>query len=410
MSTDPTENNDFRGVEEVPGVHLWPTYSPSPELAFSHGKGSTLYSLDGQEYLDFIAGIAVNSFGHAHPELVRVLQEQAAKLWHISNLYRIPEAEVLSDRLCQHSFADRVFFTNSGTEATEAGLKAIRRYQTSKGRQEKFRIIGFSDSFHGRTMAALAAAGNKAHSEDFIPLDYGFDQVPWDDLKAVEAAITEQTAGIIVEPVQGEGGIRQASKAFLSGLRSLCDQHDLVLMYDEVQCGIGRTGTLFAYEQHGIAPDVMGLAKGLGSGFPVGACLATEAVGAAMSVGKHGSTFGGNPLAAVVANKVLDLALAPGLLPSVKKKGEYLRQKLDALVKQYPELLKGVHGIGLMIGVECTVPNSELMQKLREHKLLAGRAGSNMLRLTPPLNVENDDIDSVLAILDTVLSEWKSEP
>lgn len=378
---------------------LWPNYSPPHELVFSHGIGSELFTTDGQAYLDFLSGIAVTSFGHAHPHLVQALHEQAGKLWHLSNLFRIPAGEKLAKRLVENSFADQVFFANSGTEAIEAGIKAVRGYQASIGKPERFRLLGFSNSFHGRTIAALAAAGNPAHTKNFIPTDYGFDQVEWGDLAAVESIIGENTAGIIVEPVQGEGGIRPVSDEFIQGLRKLCDQQGLLLMLDEVQCGMARTGKLFAHEHFGIKPDIMALAKGLGGGFPIGACLTTAEVGSHMVVGSHGSTFGGNPLAMSVGNAILDLVLEPNLLSEVARKGEALRSGLEVLIADYPEKLDSVSGLGLMIGLKCVVSNTELQARLRDNKLLTGTAGDNMIRLLPPLNVSDDHIQRALGLI-----------
>ncbi len=385
---------------------LWPNYSPPHDLLFTHGKGSELYSEDGIAYLDFLSGIAVTSFGHAHPHLVKVLSEQAEKLWHTSNLFRIPGAERLATRLAEHCFADKVFFANSGTEAIEAGLKAIRGYQAAQGRPERFRIIGFTDSFHGRTMAALAAAGNPKHTQHFIPTDYGFDQVPWENLQALQAAVNEQTAGVIIEPVQGEGGIRPVDPGFLRELKALCQERNLLLMYDEVQCGIGRTGKLFAHQHTGIAPDIMALAKGLGGGFPVGACLTTAAVGEAMVVGTHGSTFGGNPLATAVGNGVMDLLLEPGLLDEVAAKGESLRNKIQQLIAATPGVIESVHGQGLMIGLKCQVPNTELSEALLRQKMLVATAGSNMLRLLPPLNLSREHLQDGVDRLAAAMTEF----
>lgn len=387
------------GDSEHSRAALWPNYSPPAEPVFTHGIGSELFTAEGDCYLDFLSGIAVTSFGHAHPHLLDVLQQQSQKLWHISNLFRIPGAERLASRLTENCFAERTFFANSGTEAIEAGIKAIRGYQMHKGRQERFRIIGFSDSFHGRTLAALAAAGNPKHMRGFIPTDYGFDQVPWEDLAALKAAVTEQTAGIIIEPVQGEGGIRPVDKNFLQALKALCVEQDLVLMFDEVQCGIGRTGKLFAHQHYEVVPDVMALAKGLGGGFPVGACLTTAAVGDAMVVGSHGSTFGGNPLAMAVGNGVMDLLLAPGLLDEVKEKGATARKRFESLITDIPGVVNSVHGQGLMLGLQCQVANTDMLNALRERKLLVASAGNNMLRLLPPLNISAADLDRGIDII-----------
>ena len=382
---------------------MWPSYSPPNDIVFTHGRGSELYTEDGQTYLDFLSGIAVTSFGHAHPHLVAALKDQAEKLWHLSNVFRIPGGERLAKRLAENSFADRVFFANSGTEAIEAGIKAVRGYQASIGKKERYRLIGFSDSFHGRTIAAVAAAGNPAHTQSFVPTDHGFDHVPWGDLEAVRKAIGDNTAGIIVETVQGEGGIRPLTAEFIEGLRALCDEHGLLLMLDEVQCGMARTGKLFAYEHFGVVPDVMSLAKGLGGGFPLGACLATEEVGKHMVVGTHGSTFGGNPLAMAVGNAIMDLMLEPQLLADVERKGTVLKQGLEELIQRYPGLISATSGLGLMIGVKCEIPNADLLVALRNNHLLVGRAGDNMIRLLPPVNVSDKHIEQALETIGATL-------
>lgn len=387
-----------------PRSALWPNYSPPLDLVFSHGQGCELFTEAGEVYLDFMSGIAVTSFGHAHPHLIKVLNEQAARLWHVSNLFRIPAAERLAGRLTQHCFADRVFFCNSGTEAIEAGIKAVRACQFGRGQEQRYRLIGLSDSFHGRTMAALAAAGNKNHTRNFIRSDYGFDQVSWDDLDALKAAVTPETAGIILEPVQGEGGIRPVSDEYIRAVKQLCEDNSLLLLLDEVQCGIGRTGKLFAHQLYGIEPDVMALAKGLGGGFPVGACLTTAAVGDAMVVGTHGSTFGGNPLAMAVANGVLDLLLEPDMLEDVASKGRHLRRSLRDLVHKHPRVLDSVVGSGLMLGLKCVIPNTELLAELRARKLLVVSAGQNMLRILPPLNIATEDLDRGSEIIAAAVS------
>ena len=385
---------------------LWPNYQPPEDLVFSHGKGSELFTSNGDVYLDFLSGIAVTSFGHTHPHLVATLTEQAGKLWHLSNLFRIPAAEQLADRLTQNSFADKVFFANSGTEAVEAGIKAIRGYQVAFGCKDRYRIIGFTESFHGRTLAALAAAGNESQMKDFIPMDYGFDQVEWEDLELLKQTIGPNTAGIVLEPVQGEGGIRPVSAGFMQEVKSLCEEHGLVLMLDEVQCGIGRTGKLFSHMHSGVEPDVMALAKGLGGGFPVGACLTTEAVGKAMVVGTHGSTFGGNPLAMAVSNAVMDLLLEPGQLNEVVRKADYFRKHLQRLVEHFPEVVVSVHGLGLMVGLKCKVPNTDMLNKLRDKKLVVGTSGANMIRLLPPLNVSDEHLANALGIIEEALQEF----
>ncbi len=382
---------------------LWPNYSPPQELVFTHGVGSELFTAEGDAYLDFLSGIAVTAFGHAHPHLVQALNSQSEKLWHLSNVFRIPEGERLAARLAEASFADRVFFANSGTEAIEAGIKAVRGYQTAIGKPERSRLIAFSESFHGRTIAAIAASGNPSYVQNFVPTDHGFDHVQFGDMQALEAAITENTAGIIVETVQGEGGIRPVSAEMMQRLRKHCDEHGLLLMLDEVQCGVGRTGKLFAHEHYGVTPDVLASAKGLGGGFPVGACLATEEVGQHMIVGTHGSTFGGNPLAMAVGNAVLDLVLEPGLMDDVTRKADALKSGLEKLVETYPSVVSKVTGLGLMIGVKCEVPNVELMGLLRQNKLLVGRAGDNMIRLLPPLNVSDEHVEQALNTIEAAV-------
>ena len=384
---------------------LWPNYSPPAELVFTHGVGSELFSESGEAYLDFLSGIAVTSFGHSHPHLNEALKQQADKLWHVSNLFRIPEAEVLATRLVQESFADNVFFANSGAEAVEAGLKAIRGYHAARGDNKRTRIIGFSDSFHGRTMATVAAAGNKSHMQNFVPGDQGFDHIEWGNLEALKNVISDSTAGIILEPVQGEGGIRPVTQKFLASIRELCDEHGVLLMFDEVQCGIGRTGHLFAHQHYGINPDVMALAKGLGGGFPIGACLTTEEVGSSMVVGTHGSTFGGNPLATAVGNAVMDLLLEDGTLKKVIEKGKYLNGELERLKIEHNDLLDSVHGLGLMIGVKCKMPCADLALSLRDNYLLVGQSGSNMVRLLPPLNVSQSELEKAISIFEQTLKK-----
>lgn len=399
-----SETATTSAIQENPRVALWPNYSPPQDLVFSLGRGSELFTASGEVYLDFLSGIAVTSFGHSHPHLVEALTEQSSKLWHLSNVFRIPGAEKLARRLVANSFADSVYFANSGTEAIEAGLKAIRGFHAANGNAERNRIIGFTDSFHGRTMAALAAAGNQAHMQNFIPSDYGFDQVEWENMEQLRRTISSQTAGIIIEPIQGEGGIRPVSQQFMQDLRKLCDEEGLLLMFDEVQCGVGRSGSLFAHENYGVYPDVMALAKGIGGGFPVGMCLSTQAVADAMVVGTHGSTFGGNPLAAAVGNAVLDLILEEGLLDSVKAKGEFFRSSAESLIEKHPEALESVHGQGLMIGIKCKIPNTDLLIGLRNNKLLVGKSGSNMIRLLPPLNVSQQHLEQAIENIDATLS------
>lgn len=380
----------------------------SPTLEFDHGKGSYLYTATGDAYLDFATGIAVNSLGHCHPALVRALTDQANRLWHTSNLYRIGQAEKLADRLTGLTFADRVYLCNSGTEAVEAGFKIMRRYHHDHGQPQRKRILAVSESFHGRTLAPIAASANPVHMEGFLPGDTGFDQVTFGDIDALEAAVTEQTAGIVIEPIQGEGGIRLVPGTYLARLRQLCDHHGLLLMYDEVQCGLARSGTLYAYQQSGVVPDILASAKGLGGGFPVGACLATEEVAAVMVAGTHGSTFGGNPLASAVANAVLDEVTAPAFMTTLNDNAAYLWGALQQLVSDHPDQLEEITGAGLMIGVRCRIPNSELIEALTANKLLTVKAGGNSLRLLPPLNVSREELDQALTILTTVLTDWQS--
>jgi acetylornithine/N-succinyldiaminopimelate aminotransferase len=388
-----------------PRAALWPNYNPPRDLIFTHGKGSELFSEEGSVYLDFLSGIAVTSFGHSHPHLIAALNEQAGKLWHVSNLFRIPAAELLAQRLVQNSFADNIFFANSGAESVEAGLKAMRSYHAANGNPERTRIIGFENSFHGRTIATVAAAGNKSHMQNFVPLDQGFDHVRWGDIESLRASIGSDTAGVILEPIQGEGGIRPVSKEYLEAIRTICDQEGLLLMFDEVQCGVGRSGHLFAHQYYGVYPDVMALAKGLGGGFPIGACLTNNKVGKTMVVGTHGSTFGGNPLAAVVANAVMDLLLEDKCLPGVIQKGEYLRNQLSSLQEKYPKLIDSVHGLGLMLGIKCEIPNTELANALKDRGLLVVGSGSNMVRLLPPLNIEHSHLERAIGIMDSALGE-----
>ncbi len=370
----------------------------APELTLSHGAGSHVYCEAGRKYLDFAMGIAVNSLGHCHPRLIEALAAQAETLWHSSNLFRIPAAERLAEKLTRLSFADRAFFCNSGAEAVECGFKMMRRRHYAQGNSRAKRIIGLSDSFHGRTLATIAAAANSAHCEGFLAGDAGFDQAAFGDIEALAAMIGEQTAGVILEPVQGEGGIRPADPEYLRQVRKLCDENDILLMFDEVQCGVGRTGTFYAYQQLGAEPDILASAKGLGGGFPVGACLARESVARHMGPGSHGSTFGGNPLAMSVADAVVDEISAPGLLEQVRSNGAYFMQCLRDLQCAHPDVVAGVAGLGLMIGVFLRVDANRLLRRLREEGLLAVRGGNNSIRLLPPLNVSRDEIDQALAL------------
>lgn len=362
------------------------------DVAFERGEGCWLVDSAGGRWLDFGSGIAVNALGHAHPHLVAALTEQAGKLWHVSNAFRIPEQERLARRLVDASFADKVFFTNSGAEALECAIKTARRYHWAAGRPERFRILTFEGAFHGRTLATLAAGGQKKYLEGFGPKVEGFDQVPFGDHEAMKAAVGPETAAILIEPIQGEGGVRPVPAVCLKGLRDLCDAHGILLIFDEVQTGIGRTGKLFAHEWAGVAPDILASAKGLGGGFPVGACLATEAAAAAMTAGSHGTTFGGNPLAMAVGNAVLDVVLAPGFLERVREAGLRLKQSLASVVDAHPDVFEAVRGEGLLVGLKCKVAPADMAAAFRAEHLLSIAAGDNVVRLLPPLIVGDEEI------------------
>ncbi len=376
-----------------------PTYARA-KLSFARGEGMRVYTPEGEEYLDFGAGVAVTSCGHAHPHLVRALTEQAQKIWHTSNLYQMPGQERLAQRLIEATFADTVFFTNSGAEALECAIKMARKYHAVTGNPARYRLITFEGAFHGRTLATIAAGGQEKYLEGFGPRVEGFDQVPFGDLEAVKAAIGSETAGILIEPIQGEGGIRPVPPRHLKALRELCDRHGLLLVYDEVQCGIGRTGKLFAHEWAGVAPDIMAIAKGIGGGFPMGACLATAKAAQGMTAGTHGSTFGGNPLATAVGNAVLDVVLAEGFLESVQQRALTLKQKLARLKDEHPAVIEDIRGAGLMMGIKCKVPNTELQAAALGQHLLTIGAGDNVLRLLPPLIVTDADIADAVNRLD----------
>jgi len=363
---------------------LYETYLRAP-LRFERGEGVWLIAENGERYLDFAAGVAVNALGHAHPHLVEALKAQAEKVWHLSNLYEVPGQETLGERLTNATFADKVFFTNSGAEALECAIKTARRYHFSKGHPEKFHIITFEGAFHGRTLATIAAGGQAKYLEGFGPKAPGFDQVPFGDIEAVKAAITDNTAAILIEPVQGEGGIRTASNEFLRALRQICDDKGLLLILDEVQSGVGRTGKLFAHEWAGITPDIMAVAKGIGGGFPLGACLATAEAASGMKAGTHGSTYGGNPLAMAVGNAVLDVVLADGFLEHVRDVALVFRQGLAALHDRFHDVIEEIRGEGLMLGIKAKVPNAELLQAMRDEHILSVPAGDNVIRLLPPL-------------------------
>ncbi|ABE38133.1 aspartate aminotransferase family protein [Rhodopseudomonas pseudopalustris] len=379
--------------------HLLPVFARA-DVAFERGEGVWLIATAGERYLDFTSGVAVNSLGHCHPHLVEALQQQSAKLWHTSNLFKSPDGERLAARLCEQSFADYVFFANSGAEAIECALKMTRHYQFSKGSPERTRIITFEGAFHGRTLAALAATGSAKYLEGYgDPLD-GFDQLPLGDIEAVKKAIGPNTAGILIEPLQGEGGVRAPEPAFFRALRELCDANGLLLVFDEVQTGMGRTGELFAYQRLGVAPDIMALAKALGGGFPIGACLATAEAAKGMAPGSHGSTFGGNPLAVAAANAVLDVMLKPGFFDHAKRMSLILKQKLAGIVDRYPQVLSEVRGEGLLIGLKAVVPSGDLVAALRDQKLLTVGAGDNVVRLLPPLIVDEAEIEEAVTRLE----------
>jgi acetylornithine/N-succinyldiaminopimelate aminotransferase len=374
---------------------VMPTYART-DLSFERGEGASLYTADGRRYLDFGTGIAVNLLGHSHPKLVAAIQEQAGKLWHVSNLYQIEGQKQLAKKLCDNSFADTVFFCNSGAEAMEGCIKTARKYHSANGNPERYRVITFEGAFHGRTLATMAAGGQAKILDGFGPITDGFDQVPLGDLKAAEAAISDQTAAILIEPIQGEGGIREADLAFLKGLRGLCDKHGLLLLLDEVQCGMGRTGKLFAHEWAGITPDVVGVAKGIGGGFPLGCFMATEEAAKGMTAGSHGTTYGGNLLSSAAGNAVLDELLSDGFLERVNDAANRMKQGLAAIVDRYPTILKGIRGTGLMIGLECVVTNADLWSAMREAELLTVPAGDNVVRVMPPLNVTDEEIEQGL--------------
>jgi acetylornithine/N-succinyldiaminopimelate aminotransferase len=379
--------------------HLLPTYSRA-DLAFERGDGVWLTTTTGERYLDFGSGVAVNVLGHSHPALVEALTDQVQKVWHVSNLFRIPEAERLADRLCAASFADLVFFCNSGAEAMEGAIKTARKYQAVSGHPERVDIITFEGAFHGRTLATLAAGGQQKYLEGFGPVAGGFVQVPFADLEATKKAIGPTTAAILIEPVQGEGGVRVVPPQFLRDLRKLCDDNGLMLVFDEVQTGIGRTGELFGYMHSGVAPDIMALAKALGGGFPIGAFLATAEAGKGMTAGTHGSTFGGNPLATRVGNAVLDVVLTPGFLDRTRKMSLLLKQRLAELKDRYPSVIADIRGEGLLLGICCVVPNGEMVTALRNEKMLAIAAGDNVVRLLPPLIVDEAAVADGIAMID----------
>ena len=387
---------------------LLPTYARAP-IALERGEGAWAITADGTRYLDFGAGIAVNALGHAHPHLVEALTQQAQRIWHTSNLYTMPDGEKLARRLCEATFAERVFFTNSGAEANECAIKMARKYHAAKGHPERYRIVTFEGAFHGRTLATIAAGGQQKYIDGFGPKVDGFDQVPFDDEAALKAAIGPETAALMIEPIQGEGGLRSVPMRFLKRLRELCDEHGLMLIFDEIQTGVGRTGKFFAYELGGIAPDIMSIAKGIGGGFPMGACLATEEAAAGMTLGTHGTTFGGNPLAMAVGNAVLDVILAPGFLDHVQKTALRLRQSLAQLKDQHPQVIEEIRGEGLMLGLKLKTPNTDFVAQARAAGLLVVAAGDNVVRLLPHRISGESEVAEGVARLDKAAGAVEAE-
>src|SRR6056297_1739841 len=375
-----------------------PTYNRAP-LSFVKGEGSWLIEADGRRFLDMGAGIAVNALGHAHPDLIAALTKQAGQLWHTSNLYHIPQQQALADKLVDTTFADTVFFTNSGTESCELAVKMARKYFYDKGQPDRIGIIAFEGAFHGRSHAAIAAAGSEKMVKGFGPLLPGFSQVAWGDHDGLHAAISDTTAAILIEPVQGEGGIRPVPDQCLKGLRDLCDEKGILLIFDEVQCGMGRTGKLFAHEWAGIEPDIMMVAKGIGGGFPLGAVLATQEAASGMTAGTHGSTYGGNPLACAVGAKVMDIVAEPDFLDAVGRKAGALRQKLEGLVAAHPDIFEGVRGAGLMLGLKCKATNTDVVKAGYDAGVITVPAADNVVRLLPPLNLSDEEIAEALSRL-----------
>ena len=387
---------------------VMPTYART-DVTFDHGAGAYLFDSQGKRYLDFGSGVAVNSLGHAHPHLVKALQEQAAKLWHTSNLYRVAGQEKLAERLVAATFADTVFFCNSGAEAMECAIKMARKHHSANGHPERYRVIAATGAFHGRTLATIAAGGQAKHLEGFGPPVEGFDHVSFGNLNELRAAITPETAAVLLEPVQGESGVYPCAKDFLEGVRAACDEFGLLMILDEVQTGAGRTGALFAYQHYGIKPDIMGAAKGLGGGFPMGACLATESAAKGMTAGAHGSTFGGNPLAMAAANAVLDVMLADGFFDHVKTMSDRLMRGLKALVTRYPSVVSECRGLGLMLGLSCVRTNTDVIKALFANGLLTVPAGDNTVRVLPPLIVRPEEVDEALRIFEATFAALTKE-
>ncbi|MEQ9695057.1 aspartate aminotransferase family protein [Shimia sp. SDUM112013] len=381
-----------------------PTYNRAP-LSFVKGEGSWMIEADGRRFLDLGAGIAVNVLGHANPALVAALTDQANKIWHVSNLYQIPEQQALADKLVEHSFADTVFFTNSGTEACELAVKMARKYWYEKGHPEKVEIIGFEGAFHGRSSAGIAAAGSEKMTKGFGPLLPGFRHLTWGDIAAVNDAIDARTAAVIIEPVQGEGGIRPIADEDLRELAHICKENDVLLILDEVQCGVARTGRLFAHEWAGITPDIMMVAKGIGGGFPLGAVLATEEAASGMVAGTHGSTYGGNPLGCAVGNAVMDVVATPAFLDDVNRKAGLFRQKLEGLVAAHPHVFEEVRGTGLMLGLKCYTPNVDVVRAGYDQEIATVPAADNVVRLLPPLTITDEEISEAVARLDKAAAQ-----
>ncbi len=381
------------------------TYARRP-LSFSHGKGCYLFSTSNEKYLDFVSGIAVNALGHCHNHLVKVMQSQAEKLWHVSNAFEIPEQEKLAKRLVENTFADHVIFMNSGAEATEASIKIARKYFFEKGQINKNRIITFKGAFHGRTLASLFAANNPDHIKGFEPKVDGFDQVDFGDHDSLKKAINKNTAAIMVESILGEGGIKVIPAECLVGLRKICDENDLLLILDEVQCGIGRTGKFFAFEWSGIEPDIVPIAKGIGGGFPIGACLVNKKAGSGMKPGSHGSTFGGNPLAMSIGNAVLDIIFEKNFLDNVVTQGNYFEEQLLKIKNKFPQVIEDVRGKGLLKGIKLKVENAKFINQLFKHKLLVVKASENVVRLLPPLIVNKNEIDEAISIIEKVCENF----
>ena len=391
-----------------PRQHIMPVYNP-PEETFVRGEGARLFTEDGTAYLDFIAGIAVTALGHAHPALVEALKSQADKLWHTSNMFRVPAAEQLADKICARTFADRVFFTNSGTEAVECALKTARKFHWANGREERFEIVTFTGAFHGRSLGAINAGGNPKYLEGFGPALPGFTQIEWGDKEALDKAVTEKTAAVFIEPVQGEGGVRALPEEDLTALRKLCTERGALLIYDEVQCGMGRTGKLFAHEwAENAEPDIMCIAKGVGGGFPFGACLTTEETGVVMQPGSHGSTYGGNPLAMAVGNAVWDIISDEDFLAQVRRVSGTLAQSLAGIAESHPDICEGVTGKGLLTGLKMKEAPKPLQGHCRDRGLLVGVAGNNVLRLAPPLIITDEDVRAATSTIDAAITDWKS--